>query len=399
MPALLAVGRGSAPVLLEEQREALLRRPEVLFGIHRSQHLVVRDAAVERVDEAHEGGVPADLVVEAERRLAAGWSVMSSSRRSVGVGRGIGGRRLRSAALGLPHGSLGCGRRHGGRLGLRWIRAAHPLRALDARRHDRRQRRQRDAELVDRVLQAHAQFAGDVVLGVGAGLDDETDDERVAGDRLQAPHLGLLEDARAPLRVLGQLLRRVEHRLLDHVDVGIRRHGEIDDHPRPALRQIADAEDLAVADVPERAVHIADVGHAHAHVLHDAGGESEVDDIADSDLVLGDDEDAVEDVLHDVLRPEAETGADRGRQQRERAERGRGEHRRRSSASATITIVTLTMFCEDRARACGCAARPARTASGDRSSACVSSTFALFFAPLTMRFTTRRMTNLRIQRG
>ena len=96
------------------------------------------------------------------------------------------------------------------------------------------------------------------------------------------------------------------------VDVGIRRHRQIDDHPRPALRQIADAEDLAVADVPERPVHIADVGHAHAHVLDDPRGESEVDDVADADLVLGDDEDAVEDVLHDVLRPEAETRADRG---------------------------------------------------------------------------------------
>ena len=53
--ALLAVGRRAAPVLLEEQREALLRGPEVLLGVHRPQHLVVGDAAVERVDEAHEG--------------------------------------------------------------------------------------------------------------------------------------------------------------------------------------------------------------------------------------------------------------------------------------------------------------------------------------------------------
>ena len=36
-------------------------------------------------------------------------------------------------------------------------------------------------------------------------------------------------------------------------------------------------------------------------------------------------------------------------------------------------------------------------ASGERSSAWVSSTLALLFAPVTMRFTTRRMTSLRIQ--
>ncbi len=44
------------------------------------------------------------------------------------------------------------------------------------------------------------------------------------------------------------------------------------------------------------------------------------------DLVFGDDEDAVQDVLDDVLRAEAETGADRRGQQRERAEGVRGEH-------------------------------------------------------------------------
>ena len=54
---------------------------------------------------------------------------------------------------------------------------------------------------------------------------------------------------------------------------------------------------------------------AHADVLDDSGGEPEVDDIADADLVLGDDEDAVEHVLHDVLRAEAEARADRRREQ------------------------------------------------------------------------------------
>ena len=44
------------------------------------------------------------------------------------------------------------------------------------------------------------------------------------------------------------------------------------------------------------------------------------------DLVLGDDEDAVEHVLHDVLRAEAEAGADGGGEQGERAERVRREH-------------------------------------------------------------------------
>ena len=83
--------------------------------------------------------------------------------------------------------------------------------------------------------------------------------------------------------------------------------------------------DLAVAHVPEGAVDVAHGGDPHADVLDDSGGEAEVDDIADADLVFGDDEDAVEHVLHDVLRAEAEAGADRRREQGQRAQRGRGE--------------------------------------------------------------------------
>ena len=85
--------------------------------------------------------------------------------------------------------------------------------------------------------------------------------------------------------------------------------------------------DLAVAHVPERAVDVADVGDADADVLDDAGREAEVDDVADADLVFGDDEDAVQHVLDDVLRAEAEARADRRGQERERAERARGQQR------------------------------------------------------------------------
>ena len=99
-------------------------------------------------------------------------------------------------------------------------------------------------------------------------------------------------------------------------------HGEVDDDARPAHRHVADAQDLAVAHVPERAVDVADVGDADADVLDDAGGGAEVDDVADAELVLRDDEEAVQHVLDDVLRAEAEARAERGGEQRERR-RGR----------------------------------------------------------------------------
>ena len=53
--------------------------------------------------------------------------------------------------------------------------------------------------------------------------------------------------------------------------------------------------------------------------------QAEVDHIADADLILRDDEDAVQHVLDDVLCTEAEACTDRGSEQGERAERVRGE--------------------------------------------------------------------------
>ena len=64
--------------------------------------------------------------------------------------------------------------------------------------------------------------------------------------------------------------------------------------------------------------------------------------------------------------------------------------------SATMTMVTLTMFPRMDPRVL--VRWTTRTAaSGDRSSACVSSTLALFLWPETIRFTTRQMTILSSQ--
>ena len=183
--ALLAVGGRAAPVLLEEQREALLRGPEVLLRVHRPQHLVVGDAAVEGVDEADEGVVAADLVVEARR-------VMTTPRRCpAGSSAGPCGRLLRPPHRTLGEAGAACviafvGFVFGGFAPrTRWAPSS-PLSVIEFSWGSV------SPSLVDRVLEhPHPQFAGDVVLRVRARLHDEPDDERVARDRLESPHLGL----------------------------------------------------------------------------------------------------------------------------------------------------------------------------------------------------------------
>lgn len=84
--ARLAIGRRAAPVLREEQGEAFGGRAEVLFGVHRLQHLVGGDAAIERVDQPTECLHPAHLVVEADG--LGHDSSLSSARTAGGVGLG-----------------------------------------------------------------------------------------------------------------------------------------------------------------------------------------------------------------------------------------------------------------------------------------------------------------------
>ena len=64
MSASVGVGGRATPVLGKEQGQPLLGALELLFGIHRSEELVLRDAQIEDVDDAGDRGETADLVVE-----------------------------------------------------------------------------------------------------------------------------------------------------------------------------------------------------------------------------------------------------------------------------------------------------------------------------------------------
>ena len=75
------------------------------------------------------------------------------------------------------------------------------------------------------------------------------------------------------------------------------RDADVDHGPRPVLAHVADPQDLAVGDVPDRAVQGAQPRHPQADRLDRAGGLADVDHVADAVLVLEDHEDAGEEVL------------------------------------------------------------------------------------------------------
>src|SRR5690606_11830466 len=86
-----------------------------------------------------------------------------------------------------------------------------------------------------------------------------------------------------------------------------------------ALAEVADPEDLAVADVPHGAVEVADRSHPQPHGLHGAGGFTQVHDVADTVLVLDEHEHAGQEVPHEVLRAERHGHTDHTRGGQHRA--------------------------------------------------------------------------------
>ena len=63
MAALGAVGGWSSPILLKEQAQPILGRPEVPVGVHRPHDRVDRDPDVEGVHEAYEELMAPELLI------------------------------------------------------------------------------------------------------------------------------------------------------------------------------------------------------------------------------------------------------------------------------------------------------------------------------------------------
>ena len=136
------------------------------------------------------------------------------------------------------------------------------------------------------------------------------------------------------------------------VDVLAVGDADVQHRARPALRPVADAQHLAVADVPDGAVDVADPGHAQADGLDDARGVAEVDHVADAVLVLDEHEETGDDVADQRLR--AETDGDRRRCRRWRAAgRWRSPAASRIIRAATAPMVAVVRLLSTDASGAG----------------------------------------------
>ena len=176
--------------------------------------------------------------------------------------------------------------------------------------HHRLGVRRADALRVEAGLDAGPHLPGHAPLLHGRGLEGDPDRDLVGGDGLDAPDLRLLDDHALEVLVVPQVVGDLaQHRPhpRDVLPVGDR---HVEHRAGPVLALVAHPEDLAVADVPDRPVDVAQPGDAEADGLDGAAGRAQVDDVAHAQLVLEDHEGAGQEVLDEVLGAEAQGDAD-----------------------------------------------------------------------------------------
>jgi hypothetical protein len=165
-----------------------------------------------------------------------------------------------------------------------------------------------DPLLVERLLEPLAQGAHDPPLLGRLCLDDEADRDPARPECLHAPHRGLVEDVLL-------LARNLVGDPLDHpsrlLQVGGVGDLDVEQGACPVLRHVPHPHDLAVRHVPDRALDRAQPGSAQAEVLHRARPAlAEIDDVADRELVLEQDEDPGDEILDERLgsEPDRQSG-------------------------------------------------------------------------------------------
>jgi len=169
---------------------------------------------------------------------------------------------------------------------------------------------ERDALFLEGEDDAATKLAEDGVALIGADADVDGIDDFAAIDFVYTEDVGIGDGDVLEGAVAADLFGEGAEDGHDAVGVGagVDADGERGDGEVAGL--VGDSGDLAVGDDVEGAVAVAEAGETEGEVFDGALESGDGDDFADVELVLDEDEDAVEHVLEDGLGAEADADAD-----------------------------------------------------------------------------------------
>ena len=125
-----------------------------------------------------------------------------------------------------------------------------------------------------------------------------------------AKHLRRLEKPGVPLRVLREGIDLALEHFDGEIDVGLVRHADVEHHLAEFLGEVRGNRDLPVRHVMNVAVEVPQHGGPQPDRLDSPAHSRDLHHVVDAILILGDDEQTGDDVLHQVLRTKANRYAD-----------------------------------------------------------------------------------------
>ena len=179
----------------------------------------------------------------------------------------------------------------------------------------------------------HADPAAHLVLFARQRARHHPQIDGVQLDAFHAHQLRRIQEQILQRGVLDRLFRHLVQHVVDGVEIGRRRHRDVDDRPRPVLRQVQRLDDLPVGDGEHLTLGGPQLGDPQRDVLDRAlrrrrdAGDRQRHQITEAVLLLGDDEEPGEQVLHDALRAETERGAEHRGRCDQRSHRDREDRR------------------------------------------------------------------------
>lgn len=175
---------------------------------------------------------------------------------------------------------------------------------------------ERDTFALEGENDAAAKLAEHGILLVGADADVDGIDDLAAVDLVDAEDVGVGDGDLPEGRIVADLLGEAAEGGDDGVGVCAGVDADWKRGDGVVAGHVGDGGDLAVRDEVERAVAVAELGGAQGEIFDRALEAGDANDFTDVVLVFDEDEDAVEHVLEDALRTEADTDAnDTGRGQ------------------------------------------------------------------------------------
>src|ERR1700726_2250993 len=169
---------------------------------------------------------------------------------------------------------------------------------------------ERDLRLLEAKFDSATELSRYIIFAVQRGAYLKTDGGAVQRERFNAEHARSVHQGRRPIRIVAEISRNFFQcgKSASHHLVG--RYDDVDECLRPIPAQISDLAEQSVGDGHHCASEISNHSPSQSKVLHAPRLATGLDQVANDELIFKHDEEAINQILHQILcaEPKSEAG-------------------------------------------------------------------------------------------